>query len=230
VGWAETGTAEARWRDALVCPPPEEGLPLGYSSYTQRGLLRPLTVSLVGLLGVIGSLATSFVVAEPAGAATTLFVSASGSDADNSQCSVSAPCATITHALSVAGTGGVTIEVAGTIDDNVSVSSTVTVEQWPGQAPAKVDGRGRGLGSVFYVSIQGGNLILNGLTVTGGNSDLGGGIDNNDTATVTDSTITNNAGGGIANNANLTVTDSTIANNSRRVRVLVASATSSHLS
>jgi len=83
----------------------------------RSGHLRPLTFLLVGLLGLVCSLVPSFVAAEPAGALTTLFVSAGGSDAN--PCSAAAPCATITHALSGAGPGA-TIEVAGTVDDNVS--------------------------------------------------------------------------------------------------------------
>jgi hypothetical protein len=181
----------------------------------RRKLLRLLLVPLVGTLSVVGSLATTFVVAQPAGAATTLFVSTGGSD--SASCSVSAPCATITHALSLAGAGAVTIEVAGTIDDNVSVTTTVTVEHWPGRAPAEVDGKG--LSNVFNVSTAG-NLTVNGLTVTGGAAALGGGIfDIGVAVTVTDSTITNNeagiVGGGIWSSpgAPLLITDSTIANN-----------------
>jgi hypothetical protein len=188
---------------------------------TKRELrrIRGLLVVAVGVL----SLVASFVVAEPAWAATTAFVSAAGSDTN--PCSAAAPCATITHALSSAPA---TIEVAGTIDDNVVVSTTVTVDQWPDQASAVVNGRA--LGSVFDVQVAG-NLTLDDLTVTGGSGSLsdettvgsGGGIDNAGTLTVIDSTIAKNtvqaigasSGGGVANESGgtATITDSTISDN-----------------
>jgi hypothetical protein len=163
---------------------------------------------------LFGSLGAALVVAQPADAATTLFVSASGSDTN--PCTAAAPCATITRALSLAGSGN-TIEVAGHIFDAVTVSTPVTIEQWPGQSPAVVDGQG--LGSVFTVN---GSLTLDGLTVTGGNSgasSAGGGIDGEygATLTITDSTITGNTapsnGGGVANGGTATITNSTISGN-----------------
>ena len=65
---------------------------------------------------------------------------------------------------------------------------------------------------------------LVGLTITGGlTADSGGGIDNDGTLTVTNSTIANNSagygdGGGIYNAGTMTVTNSTIANNSAGIR------------
>jgi hypothetical protein len=113
---------------------------------------------------------------------------------------------------------GSTIEVAGTIDDNVTIASgndTTTIEQWPGQARAVVDGKEKE--PVF--TVYSGTLNLNGITVTGGRGLLtGGGIWNlGGAVTVNDSTIANNVGiphgGGILNWNVLTVTDSTITNN-----------------
>lgn len=72
-------------------------------------------------------------------------------------------------------------------------------------------------------AIQGVNLSLKSLTVSGGNttenSDGGGIINRGGTLSITDSTITDNysgtfTGGGIYNSGTLTVTDSTISNNS----------------
>ncbi len=72
-------------------------------------------------------------------------------------------------------------------------------------------------------AIQGVNLSLKSLTISGGNtaenSDGGGVINRGGTLSITDSTITDNysgtfTGGGIYNSGTLTVTDSTISNNS----------------
>jgi hypothetical protein len=117
--------------------------------------------------------------------------------------------------MSLAGSG-VTIEVAGTINDHVGVSTTVTIEQWPGQSPGVVDG-GIGVSST-------GNLTLDGLTVTGSLDDgiyCGG-----ENCTITDSTITGNrsfpcyecGGAGIQfgdpdSHGTGTITDSTITDN-----------------
>ena len=76
------------------------------------------------------------------------FVSATGRNAG--ACTVTAPCATISRALSLPQGVG-TIEVAGTIKDVVAVSNTVTIEQWPGQTAAVVDATGRS-SSVFDVA------------------------------------------------------------------------------
>ena len=190
-------------------PPPGRG--------TTRGrLLRLVLVLAVGMLGLVGSLGVGLVMAVPAGAVTTLFVTGSTGN-DNNPCSTVRPCKTISHALSVAGSGA-TIEVAGTVDDAVSVSTTVTIEQWPGHAPAVVDATGL-KESVFAVS-SGATVTLQGLTMTGGAAQGGGLSNNGGTVTVTNTTITGNTtgqeaqvGGGIANSGTLTVSDTTIAGN-----------------
>lgn len=140
-------------------------------------------------------------------------------------CTSSVPCATITQALSRAVSGD-TIEVAGTIKDNVVLNgpfTSLTITQWPGQAPAVVDGQGGQTTSA--IAVQPGNSVtLHQLTIDDGVAPFGGGgIYNRGTITVTDSTIAHNsasgagaaAGGGIANvTGTVTVTDSTIAHNS----------------
>jgi hypothetical protein len=187
-----------------------------------RRLAHPLrNVTLAVSLVLVASLGAALVDAEPAGAAQTLFVSATGSDVN--PCTSAAPCATITHALSLVSVASPTIEVAGTIDDaNIAVTS-VTIEQWPGQAPAVVDAEGAGPVFAVYGGV---NVTIEGLTITGGSA---GGIDLNGpviggapvSATVLNSTITGNtttgspdAAGGIYNlEGTLTVSNSTISDN-----------------
>ena len=183
---------------------------------TTRGRHLSLVLVLaVGMLGFVGSLGVGLVTAVPADAATTLFVSGS-MGSDNNPCSAIGPCKTISRALSLAGSGA-TIEVAGTVDDAVSVSTTVTIEQWPGRAPAVVDATGLRK-SVFAVS-SGASVTLEGLTVTGGAAEGGGLSNNGGSVTVTDTTISGNTtggaelGGGIANSGTLTVSDTSIAGN-----------------
>jgi len=69
--------------------------------------------------------------------------------------------------------------------------------------------------SVF--AIQGWSINLSGMTITGGSAVFGGGILNDGTLTVTNSTFTNNTasgdGGGILNDGTLTLTNSTFTNN-----------------
>ena len=147
----------------------------------------------------------------------TLYVAQSGSDPGNTCGSSATPCATISNAVSQAASGD-TIDVAGTIDDHVTVPSgfgTLTITQWPGQAAAVVDGAATG--TPFTIN-SGDTVTLDQLTVENGSIVApGGGIVNGGTLTVTDSTISNNTastyGGGIYNYGGITVTDSTISNN-----------------
>jgi hypothetical protein len=169
------------------------------------------------VLALLGSLGSAFVFVEPAGAAaTTFFVSAQGSDTN--PCTATAPCATVTHALSLAVSGD-TIEVAGHIFDSVTVNTPVTIKHWPRHAPAVIDATGRNA-STIRVGV---NLTLDRLTITGASTLEGGGVfhDGYGTVAITDSTITGNAvtglnafGGGVLNlYGNVIITDSTITGN-----------------
>ena len=66
-------------------------------------------------------------------------------------------------------------------------------------------------------AIQGWSINLSGMTITGGSAVFGGGILNDGTLTLTNSTFTNNTasgdGGGILNDGTLTLTNSTFTNN-----------------
>ncbi|HUD17233.1 MAG TPA: choice-of-anchor Q domain-containing protein, partial [Acidimicrobiales bacterium] len=162
-------------------------------------------------------LMTGFLFVVPAAADPgTLYVSALGSDGSGSNCTLpDTPCATLTYALTQAGSGS-TIDMAGTVDDNVTVNTPVTITQWPGGSPAVVDGGA--INSVFTIA-SGVTATLDQLTIQdGAASAAGGGIDVNANAnlTVTSSTVTaNNAdtGGGISNAGTLTVTGTTLSGN-----------------
>jgi hypothetical protein len=186
----------------------------GSAPRTRIRVVVPLLVAVLAPLGALGVIAT------PAGAAgNTWYVSASGS---GSACTMVAPCATVTQALSLAGSGD-TIEVAGTIADNVNVTSSVTITQWPGQAAAVLNGGGA-LGSLITVN-SGLNVTLSGLTIENGSANgLGGGgvFDQSGTVTITHSVVENNTalttaifgGGGIlVAGGSLTLDDSSVEGN-----------------
>jgi hypothetical protein len=166
---------------------------------------------------VVGA-TTTLTLAPPAAATgSTLFVSSTGTDTGHCS-SASSPCQTITYALTQASPGA-TIEVSGTIHDNVAVTESVTVEQEPDGSPAVVDGGGDGRD--FSIS-AGTTVTITGLTIEGGAASNGGGIDNGGTLTVDNSTISGDtadsgegpSGGGIYSSGSLTLTDSTVSGNS----------------
>jgi hypothetical protein len=152
-------------------------------------------------------------VAAQAAAATTLYVSQGG--LDSGTCTSASPCATVSYALTKAPSGA-TIEVSGTIDDHLSISSPVTITTWPGGpagSPAVLDGTPSG--TVVQVSVAG--VTLYDLTIENGSL----GIYNDGTLTLTDSTVSGNANAaepyaGIWNyyDGTMTVIDSTVAKNS----------------
>jgi Bacterial Ig-like domain (group 3) len=150
-------------------------------------------------------------VAAQAAAPTTLYVSQGG--LDSGTCTPASPCATVSYALTKAPSGA-TIEVSGTIDDHLSISSPVTITTWPGGpagSPAVLDGTPRG--TVVQVLVAG--VTLHDLTIENGSV----GIYNEGTLTLTDSTVSGNANvaepyAGISNYGTMTVIDSTVARNS----------------
>jgi hypothetical protein len=153
--------------------------------------------------------------AAQAAAPTTLFVSQGG--LDSGTCTSASPCATVSYALTKAPSGA-TIEVSGTIDDNLAIASPVTITTWPGGpagSPAVLDGTASGHVVIVDPGVTG--VTLHDLTIENGYSDYGGGIDNGGTLTLTDSTVSGNAGdyAGIYNDlGTMTIIDSTIAKNS----------------
>jgi len=149
---------------------------------------------------------------------SVLYVSQTGSDTGTCA-SPASPCATITYALTHAANGA-TINVSGTIHDNVNLGShsgiTVTGVNAPGGSPAVIDGSGAG--SVFSTDVE---LNLDHLTVQNGhNTDSlgGGGVQASysnvqlSNVTVTANSSDTNAGG-VESTGTLTITNSTISGN-----------------
>ncbi len=102
------------------------------------------------------------------------------------------------------------------ITGSIVVSNNLMIEG-PGASTLAVSGNNAN--SVFAVN-DGFVVTISGLTIEDGNSDNGGGIDNDGTLTVTDTTVSHNTGNsgagfgaGIFNDGTLTVTDSVISDN-----------------
>ena len=166
-------------------------------------------------LGALAALALSVLVPATARAAapTILYVSQGG--LDSGTCTSVSPCATVSYALTQAASGA-TIEVSGTIDDHVSISTPVTITTWPGGpagSPAVLDGSASGT----VVTVNAGAVTINDLTIQHGALGV---FNEGGTLTLTDSTVTGNATvaepyAGIVNyGSTTTVIDSTITKNS----------------
>ena len=150
--------------------------------------------------------------AAQAAAPTTLYVSQGG--LDSGTCTLASPCATVSYALTQAASGA-TINVSGTINDHLIISSPVTITTWPAGpagSPAVLDGTASG--TVVDVSTSGTGVTLHNLTIEHGAV----GIQNQGTLTLTNSTVSGNASvqsiAGIYNSGTLTIIDSTVAKNS----------------
>jgi hypothetical protein len=182
------------------------------SSWRAAGTLALITTTLTGaaLLGAFPP------VAAQAAAATTLYVSQGG--LDSGTCTSASPCATVSYALTKAPSGA-TIEVSGTIDDHLTISSPVTITTWPG-GPAGSPGILDGAGNGTVVGNEAAGVTIEDMTIEGGgNRTISGGIGNTSSGSMTllDSTVTDNnadEGAGIANEGTMTVMDSTISGNS----------------
>jgi hypothetical protein len=121
-----------------------------------------------------------------------------------------------------ANAGADTISFQAGLSGTITLASTLDVTD---SAELTIDGESANItisggGSVRVFFVDGGDLTLNNLTVADGSSSLGGGIVNQGTLTVTNSTFSGNSadgsGGGIynASNGTLTVTNSTFSDNS----------------
>ncbi len=102
--------------------------------------------------------------------------------------------------------------------DSAATAGTLSIINSTGAANLRVSGNNQS--RVFQVN-SGGNLTLNNLIVTGGNSDIAGGIRNSGTLNISNCTLYGNSvsgdtavGGGIFNSGTATITNSTISGNS----------------
>jgi hypothetical protein len=91
-------------------------------SRTRRRAGRSVAVALVGAVAALG-FGVSTTVGAQAATPTTLYVSQTG--LNSGTCTSGSPCATVTYALTEAPSGA-TIEVSGTIDDHVTITTPVT--------------------------------------------------------------------------------------------------------
>jgi hypothetical protein len=184
--------------------------------------VRPITAAglLAGLAAVYSVGLTAL--AAPAGASgAILYVAQGGSDSGDCSSPVS-PCATVSYALTQAAAGA-TIEVSGTIDDNVTLTFPVTITGAfaPAASPAVLDGTASGT----VVTVSGATVALKDLSIvngrgrgdSGSGAVDGGGIFNTGSLTLGKSTVSGNTangrGGGIFNGGSLTVARSTISGN-----------------
>ncbi|MCR1781429.1 hypothetical protein KVF89_02695 [Nocardioides carbamazepini] len=180
------------------------------------GLRRATSSFLVGALALAGLTGLTIAQAPPAAADdNTLYVAQGGTNAGNSCQTKATPCATITYALTVAGSNP-TVHLSGTIFDNIEPSGPLTITGLDAASPAVIDGGYTD--RVIYSSFA---LTLRGLTITHGHApDLGGGgglLVDGPTVLLDRVAVSANRsvsrGGGISSNSNLTVIDSTISNN-----------------
>jgi len=183
----------------------------------QLGLPRtPIRARFVAVVLLLAAPLTALAGANDSANATTSDVYVSSTGTNSGTCaSPASPCATVSYALTWAGSPG-TVLVSGTIDDNVVVNSqSVTIEQDPAGNPAEIDGTGNGP----VMTTEGDALLtVNQLTLTGGSAPSGGGLllVGGD-ATITNSTISGNTatetGGGISNGSYFNLIDSTVSGN-----------------
>jgi hypothetical protein len=154
--------------------------------------------------------------AAQAAAPATLYVSQGG--LDSGTCTSASPCATVSYALTKAASGA-TIEVSGTINDHLTITSPVTITTWPG-GPAGSPGVLDGTASGIVVTVGSGvvGVTLHDLTIENG---FVGIYNENGTLTVTDSTVSGNGNAGqeyagilSGEGTTTTVIDSTVTKNS----------------
>jgi hypothetical protein len=187
------------------------------------------TGTMILVLGAV-MIGTPLLGATAAGAATvhTWFVSGGGNNALDCSSPANA-CATISHALTLVSPGD-TIEVSGTIHDNVVISSaegtptapiTISGAEASPDSPAVVNGSSDGQQVFIIGDANPTGVVLDNLSIVNGTTtSYSGGvfISNTGTVTISDSTISGNIGkygGGVFNSnlGTLTIDNSTISGN-----------------
>ncbi len=180
-------------------------------NHTRRALRRKLTAGLAAaalLLALAGT--------PTAQADSTIIV-------DGTNCTL-AEAIISANADNAAGSGCTNGSGVDTLDLQTNVTLSAAVDMIT--SPIILEGNGFTIdgNDAYRVLNVGntGNLTLRNATITGGRADIGGGLRNDGTLTVIDSTITYNTatdptyggnGGGLANYGDLTVTGSTISHN-----------------
>jgi hypothetical protein len=160
----------------------------------------------------------------------TLYVATSGNDADNSCTQRSTPCRHLYHAIGKAaaytGDAVTIVAAAGTYWENDEIDApalaSLTIKAGPGPGSVTVEGVGSTPASVF--TIDSSTVTFQGLTITNGDADRGGGINNySGTVTLNSSTVTGNTsprGAGIFNDGGtLTLHTSTVSHNATEYEI-----------
>jgi uncharacterized repeat protein (TIGR02543 family) len=192
------------------------------------------------LLVVSGGLVVLAIAGTPVSANVTTWYAAVGGS--GTSCTTGSPC-TLTEALSEATTGDTIDLAAGTYQPASGTSFTIAISLTiqPTTTGTTVILKGNGstvllvnssvAATISEMTIEGGTgpsggggidnngtLTVENSTISGNTATYGGGIENDGTATIEDSTIPGNSGavygGGIDNNGPLTIEDSTISGNS----------------
>jgi hypothetical protein len=162
---------------------------------------------------------TLFAAVPTAMASTTRYVNGvTGSDSNNCLSPTTA-CKTIGHAISLSSSGDSIMVAAATYTENLAVAFSLKIVG-AGTATTIVDGGGGGT----VVTIAKNTLVtLSKMTIRNGAAEVGGGINNSGTLTISNSIVSDNktvnrdvfgAGGGINNSGTLTISNSTLSGNS----------------
>jgi hypothetical protein len=183
------------------------------------GSMQRYAATVLGAGAVVLAFGAFAPAAAQAAAPTTLYVSQGG--LDTGTCPSANPCGHVSYALNQAAPGA-TIEVSGTIDDHMTISSPVTITTWaggPAGSPAVLDGTHiEDSNGIVNVRPSAAGVTLNDLTIENGTP----GLINFGTLTLTDSTVSGNAGygnggyacAGVCNiGGTMTILDSTVAQN-----------------
>jgi hypothetical protein len=146
------------------------------------------------------SLATLFLALAPTALASTKWYVDGQHGRDNNNCkSPQRACKTIGHAISLAHSGDSTMVAAATYTENLFINFSLKMIG-SGAKTTIIDGGG--VNTVVTISSANAHVTLSKLTIRNGLASQGGGINNNGTLTINNSTISGNiasdAGGGIA--------------------------------
>jgi hypothetical protein len=166
---------------------------------------------------------TLFAAVPTAVANTTWYVNGvNGSDSNNCK-SPTAACKTIGHAISLALSGDTIRVAAATYNENLTLGTSLRIIG-AGARTTIIDGGGRAQqkGGGIAINTSSAKIAISGFTIRNGRANLGGGIFNAGTLTVSNTTVSGNIGrgggsagmgAGIANAGTVTITMSTISGN-----------------